>query len=231
MEKTTTQTWHIGVNGTSLSHVFNISYGGIYDISIATGRHNASYSKPITYRAPAILPPFEIQVVTESNGSYVVYWQERELPPSMGKYFYEVLVHEGNSLNETTAQRFQVDKPPFVYSNSSATTYTFAVRIKTAKGLKSVTSELLSKRGEEIQQASTNLPAIIVPSLLVLVVLLAVIVFLVVRHRRLQSSFTRFANSHYDTRSEAATFDDSSLEEDESPQIRGFSDDEPLVIA
>lgn len=227
----TTQTWHIGVNGTSLSHVFTISYGGVYEVSVATGHFNSNYSKPITYLAPPILPPFEIQVVTENNGSYVVYWQERELPASMGKYFYEVLVHEGNTLNETTAQRFQIDKPPFVYTNSSASTYTFAVRIKTWKGLKSVTSELLSKRGEEVQEASTNLPAIIIPSLLVLIALLTIIVFLVVRHRRLHSNFTRFANSHYDTRSEAATFDDSSLEEDESPQIRGFSDDEPLVIA
>lgn len=63
-----------------------------------------------------------------------------------------------------------------------------------------------------------------------LVALAALGVF-VVKHRRLQSSFTRFANSHYDTRSDAATFDDHSLEEDENPQIVGFSDDEPLVIA
>ncbi|KAJ8960391.1 hypothetical protein NQ314_006081 [Rhamnusium bicolor] len=229
-EKSTTQTWHIGINGTSLSHVFNVSYGGIYDVSIATGQYNATYSKPVTYYAPPILPPFEIRVMSESNGSYIVYWQERQLPEYVGPYFYEVLVQEGNTLNETTAETFVVNKPPFVYTNLSANTYTFAVRIKTGKGLKSVTSELISKVSE-IQTSTANLPAIIVPSLLVLIALLAAITFLVVRNRRLQSSFTRFANSHYDTRSEAATFDDSSLEEDDSPHIRGFSDDEPLVIA
>ena len=33
------------------------------------------------------------------------------------------------------------------------------------------------------------------------------------------------------TRSEAAVFSDQTLEDDDSPVIRGFSDDEPLVIA
>ncbi|KAJ8922708.1 hypothetical protein NQ315_007743 [Exocentrus adspersus] len=232
VEKTTTLTSHVGVNGTILSHVFNVSLGGVYEVSVTTSYYNATYSKPVIYRAPPLLPPYEIQVVNENNGSYVVYWQERELPASTGtgKFQYEVLVQEGRALNESTAQRFVVAKPPFVYTNSTADIYTFAVRIKTAKGLRSVMSELISRRGEA-QQASVNLPAIIVPSLLVLIGLVAVIGFLVVRNRRLQSSFTRFANSHYDTRSEAATFDDNSLEEDDSPQIRGFSDDEPLVIA
>lgn len=105
VERTTNQTWQFGVNSTSHSHVFNVSYGGVYEVSLATGRFNATHSKPVTYRAPPILPPFEVQVVTASNGSFVVYWQERQLPGSMGKYLYEVLVHEGNKMDESTAQR------------------------------------------------------------------------------------------------------------------------------
>lgn len=79
--------------------------------------------------------------------------------------------------------------------------------------------------------SSTNMTAVLVPSLLIILVLILIAAFLVVRNRRLQSSFTRFTNSHYDTRSDAATFDNNGLDEEESPQIRGFSDDEPLVIA
>ncbi|GLH07501.1 Vitellogenin receptor [Gryllus bimaculatus] len=78
----------------------------------------------------------------------------------------------------------------------------------------------------------SNLATILVPVILLLLVLVAGLVFFAMRHRRLQRSFASFANSHYDTRSGAATFSGSDgLEEEDSPVIRGFSDDEPLVIA
>ncbi|XP_033641107.1 sortilin-related receptor-like isoform X1 [Asterias rubens] len=69
-----------------------------------------------------------------------------------------------------------------------------------------------------------------------LILLLVVfLVFFIVRHRRLQRSFMSFANSHYDPRSGTATFsndDDNDLgDEEDQPMIRGFSDDEPLVVA
>jgi hypothetical protein len=68
-----------------------------------------------------------------------------------------------------------------------------------------------------------------------LAILLAIALgYFVVRHRRLQRSFMSFANSHYDPQSGTATFTagDNDLGDDEDqPMIRGFSDDEPLVVA
>lgn len=142
--------------------------------------------------------------------------------------------------NESTAQVFVVKSPPFVYSNASATNYTFALRVKTTLGYESNLSPrygaiVLQGRGADAQNANlnnTNLTAILVPTFLLVMVLSIILVMVIVRHQRLQNSFTRFANSHYDTRSGAATFDDhNGLEEEEQPQITGFSDDEPLVIA
>ncbi|XP_030833611.1 sortilin-related receptor isoform X4 [Strongylocentrotus purpuratus] len=73
---------------------------------------------------------------------------------------------------------------------------------------------------------------------IVVIVLMVIVVYFAVRHRRLQQSFMSFANSHYDTRSGTATFatsdddDGGDLGSDEDqPMIRGFSDDVPLVIA
>lgn len=58
------------------------------------------------------------------------------------------------------------------------------------------------------------------------------IMFLMQRHRRLQNSFSRFANSHYDTKTGATRIGDA-LDDDEHqevPSAFSHADDEPLVI-
>lgn len=169
-----------------------------------------------------------------SNGSFSIDWSDHEdLKKEDGQYFYDVFVQDGNSLDEKVAQVFTVERPPFIYTNSTAKMYTFAVRVRSKEGLKSIKSELISKLNEPVPpaNASIGMTAIVVSCVLVFIALVGAVAFLVVRNRKLRSSFQRFTNTHYDTRSEAATFEDNSLEEEETPQIRGFSDDEPLVIA
>lgn len=192
-----------------------------------------------SYTAPPVLPPVEIFVSPKANGTYIVNWKERNYKKAIGNYTYEVLVSEG-PFNESTAEVYKVKEPPFVYSNASANNYTFALRVKTNFGYQSSLSPrygaivLQEKRASDAQSSSlsgTNLTAILVPTFLLIIVLSVILVVVIVRHQRLRNSFTRFANSHYDSRSGAATFDDHSLEEEDAPQIRGFSDDEPLVIA
>lgn len=208
-------------------------------MKIKTDVAGAKYSSVFTYTAPPVLPPVEISVSPKTNGTYIVTWKERNYKKEIGNYTYELLVSQG-IFNETTAEVYQVKAPPFIYSNASSNNYTFTLRVKTSLGYQSglsprygaiVLQEKHSRDAQANSLSSSNLTAILVPTFLLIVVLIVILVILVVRHQRLQNSFTRFANSHYDTRSGAATFDDNSLEEEEAPQIRGFSDDEPLVIA
>lgn len=221
------------------NHTFRITYGAIYAIKVRTNIPDAQYSSVFTYTAPPVLPPVEISVSPKANGTYIVTWKERAYKKGIGKYTYEVLVSEG-AFNETRAEVYEVQAPPFIYSNASSNNYTFALRVKTGLGYQSNLSPrygavvLQEKRTSDTEASSissSNLTAILVPVFLLIIVLIVILVILVVRHQRLQNSFTRFSNSHYDSRSGAATFDDNSLEEEETPQIRGFSDDEPLVIA
>lgn len=232
-EKVTKRNWRIKVSN-KLTHTVTVENGGVYSIVVSTTVRNAKDTEPVVYEAPIIYPPTEFHIVPEANGSYFLYWNEPEVKPD-GPFYYEVLAHSGPEMNETTAQIIKVDHPPYVYTNNSAGIYTFSVRIRSEKGFVSTKSESVSSALQRLEASGTaNLPAIIVPSVLVLVLcLVAVIVTLVLRNRRLQNNFVRFANSHYNTRSDAATFDEHGLEEEEeeNPRIVGFSDDEPLVVA
>lgn len=208
--------------------------GGVYTIVVSTAVRNAQDSEPVVYEAPLIYSPTEFRVETKTNGSYFLDWNEPEVKPN-GPFFYELLVHAGPEMNETTAQLIQIDHPPLIYTNKSAGTFTFSVRIRTKKGFVSPKSECVSRALERLVEKprGVNLPAIFVFGVLVVACLVAGIAFLVIRNRRLQAQnhFLAFGNSHYNSRSDAATFDDNGLEEEDHPRISGFSDDEPLVRA
>ena len=223
-----------GVNTVEVSHGFTVTFGAVYEVKVSTALDKAVESPVVVYHAPSLLPPFEFQIIKAKNGSYVAYWQEHSMSHTQLSFDYEVLVSEGSLLNETTAWKFKVSKPPFVFDNVTADVYSFGIKLVTSDGYKSAASEVRSIWKREQASWSDNIPKSSLTTVLILVLVLLVLVggalgFLYVRHRRLQNSFTRFANSHYDTRSDAATFD--SLDEEETPQINRFSDDEPLVIA
>lgn len=221
-------------NNTELKHIAYGAYGGIYEIKVSTNSRDAIFSSPVTYVAPPILPPIEFKVFTMENGSYGIYWLDKK-PDSGGPYHYEIIVSEGNSLDESKTEIITADSPPIYYTNATAQIYSFAVRLVSKDGHKSELSAVESRRHAFALEASaiseTSFVAIIVPIVVLFLILGAALAVFYVRYRNLQNRFSRFGNPHYDSRSEAATFDDETLEEDDSPQIQGFSADEPLVIA
>ncbi|XP_012150619.1 sortilin-related receptor isoform X2 [Megachile rotundata] len=229
-------------NETSMKHTFNnIKHGGKYQITVATDVDNAIPSHPIIYVAPIILPPHQLKVLPENEG-FRISWLVHDLPDVIktAKYHYEILVVEGPKMNESLAKIYTIEQPPYEYKDVKPDViYTFAVRLVTEEGYLSPLSEIYSIRHFEeasalpVDMDTSNILSFAIPICLLIVALGSALVYFVVRHRRLSNSFTQFANSHYDTRRGQATFPGTTdgLEEEDSPVIRGFSDDEPLVIA
>ncbi|KAG5337450.1 SORL protein, partial [Acromyrmex charruanus] len=230
-------------NETVMKHMFHsIKYGGTYNITVATDVENAIPTQPYIYIAPPIKPPHQLTVLHD-NMEYLIYWQEPDLPEHIRKdteRYFEILVAEGSrTINETTAKILVVkDPPPYRYKDAKTDTiYTFAARLVTNEGYQSPLSETWSTQisGSQLPviMNTSGILSLAIPICLIVIALGAALAYFVVRHRRLSHSFTQFANSHYDTRRGQATFPGTTdgLEEEDSPVIRGFSDDEPLVIA
>ncbi|KAI2656216.1 Sortilin-related receptor [Labeo rohita] len=81
---------------------------------------------------------------------------------------------------------------------------------------------------------SEDMAAVVVPVLFLLLVgVCGGLVVLYLRHRRLQHSFTAFANSHYNSRLGSAIFssgDELGDDDEDAPMISGFSDDVPMLF-
>lgn len=232
--------------------MYNVSAGAKYRVAVKTTVPGAEMSEWVDWHAPPLMPPYELQGYhVADNDSFILVWFERpETATSISSiHSYEVLVCEGSLMKANSADVYTVEHALFVYTapvsdSKKVSTFTFAVRVLTSDGYRSPLSEsfTLQKGGEWKRGASkgavedtTSSTATILAITLICVLVLALaagMVVYIVKYRRIQSSFVRFTNSHYDPRSQAATFDcsDDIMEDADAPQIRGFSDDEPLVI-
>ncbi len=86
---------------------------------------------------------------------------------------------------------------------------------------------------KSIVVTENNVAGVLVPILLVIVVLGAALTYYVHRNRRLTRSFQEFASRYSPASGSASILNHSALDDDDdySPIIRGFSDNEPLVVS
>uniref|UniRef100_W4VRP1 Sortilin-related receptor n=1 Tax=Corethrella appendiculata TaxID=1370023 RepID=W4VRP1_9DIPT len=230
----------------TMQHTFNdIPRGAVYDISVSTNAKNSEMVNSIVY-APSLPAPTQLKVWAEKNGSYVVYWKEvKDFDDD--KIIYEAAVYSGMLGDKVKAKPiFTIDSnvPPIHInvedlggSEANGKIFTIVVKLKTSQGYY---SDMLESESFEVhlpekwfanQSTTSYWWLFIIPAVIALALVL-VIVYLVQRSRRTQSSFSRFANSHYDTKTGATRIGDT-LDEDEHEHQevpRSFSDDEPLVI-
>lgn len=66
-----------------LSQNIKINLGGKYEVKVSTYVEDSIPTKPLLYTAPPILPPHQVKILLENNGSYLIHWQDRDIPSSL----------------------------------------------------------------------------------------------------------------------------------------------------
>ncbi|XP_073673926.1 sortilin-related receptor [Garra rufa] len=218
--------------------------GGRYSITIRL----LNMSKEASFTLNTVpLPAPEALKILEEQDHVFLFWKslavkDRTFNESRG---YEVYMHDSvtNStkcLGNTTETFFRISNLLVGHN------YTFSVRARCLLN-NQLCGEAAVLLYDELGKAagpndassqsgkSEDMAAIVVPVLFLLLVgVCGGLVVLYLRHRRLQHSFTAFANSHYNSRLGSAIFssgDELGDDDEDAPMISGFSDDVPMVIA
>ncbi|XP_075927382.1 sortilin-related receptor isoform X2 [Petromyzon marinus] len=198
----------------------------------------------ITFTTEDILPPQTVKVIPVDDRTVLLIWadvsmQDRNFVRNRGYDVY-MFVDGGTApkrLGNTNETHY------YVRDLLPGHNYTFTVQAacgpegegKKLCGRAAVARYDMLESAESFFSKPRDMATVVVPVVFFVLLLMGgVMAYFVVRHRRLQNSFTAFANSHYNSRQGSATFsmgDDLGDEDEDVPMIQGFSDDEPLVIA
>jgi hypothetical protein len=66
-------------NATYVEAHFKVHWGGHYNITVATDTEDAIAAGPISYEAPPIPSPHQLQVEPSETGSYILFWKDQPL--------------------------------------------------------------------------------------------------------------------------------------------------------
>ncbi|XP_067826959.1 sortilin-related receptor isoform X2 [Heptranchias perlo] len=213
--------------------------GGKYSVVIRLW--NMSKEASVSLNTVPLSAPESLKMLPEKDHILLIWkslkLKERSFNDNRG-YEIHMFDHVTNTtvcLGNTTENIFKISDLKFGHN------YTFTVQARCLYNGQ-ICGEPASLLYDELRNAaaskspkSTDVAAIVVPVMFLLLVILGIgFVVLYVRHRRLQNSFTAFANSHYNSRLGSAVFssgDELGDDDEDAPLINGFSDDVPMVIA
>uniref|UniRef100_A0A8C6SI35 Sortilin-related receptor, L(DLR class) A repeats containing n=1 Tax=Neogobius melanostomus TaxID=47308 RepID=A0A8C6SI35_9GOBI len=211
--------------------------GGRYSVSVRL--RNMSKEASFTLNSA----PEALKILTEKDHVFL-FWKslavrEKGFNESRGYevHVYDSVTNKTSFLGNTTETYFRISSLLLGHN------YTFYVQARClvngqlcGEPALLLYNELAAGKQHSCGGSSrSDMAAIVVPVLfLLLLVVCGGLVALYFRHRRLQNSFTAFANSHYNSRLGSAIFssgDELGDDDEDAPMISGFSDDVPMVIA
>ncbi|GBP23516.1 Sortilin-related receptor [Eumeta japonica] len=190
-------------------------------------------------RSPPIPTPQNVVAWLDDSGHVMVSWHPIHALDH-DEYKYEILISK-NELAvdllhpDEDVKVVQAERPPVLSFTEPASQLFVAVRVRSSHGYYSDLSEVRTLTMQGVAaEPRTSAGAIwwgMSAASVAAIALVAALLHLALRHRRLARSFLRFtaATPRYDSRRGQATLGDH--DDDDVPPIHGFSDDEPLVIA
>ncbi|XP_041425155.1 sortilin-related receptor isoform X2 [Xenopus laevis] len=226
-------------NSTIEYRIGNLEPGGKYSVSVQL--RNMSKELTIKVNTVPLSAPEALKLFSESD-HILLFWKSLALKEKKFSEDRGYEIHMVDTTNNITTFVGNTTETFFKISNlKMGHNYTFIVQAKClysgqlcGDAAVVLYDELGSDPLYSKNVQSTDVAAIVVPILFLLLVATGFgFVILYTRHRRLQNSFTAFANSHYSSRLGAAIFSsgDDIGDDDDAPMITGFSDDVPMVIA
>jgi len=235
------------VSNLTLSHTIkNLEKGAKLSIIISVNIKDATPSPSVFMYGPPIPAPTSVYAHPVGDG-FDVSWA----PVATAESYEVVLSPDPTFSNLTCSITLPVKNSPFTiqpsvlnnqsYSSTCSFSHSYSVAVRT------VTSEryksAYSKAGNSImtlamsEAGSITIPeksavGTVVGVLIVMLILGSGLGYYAFSNRRMRSRFREFAAGHYSSATGAATINHGNLmdDDDDSPIIRGFSDDEPLVM-
>jgi hypothetical protein len=218
--------------------------GAVYEYSVRQDVVDSDSSAPLSLTVLPFRAPSEFKVYTTLSGVELSWSAPRDKHDVNFKMYEIYHTTEYVSNHSATFQLHSVTTNEQTHISHTDiemdVEHTFKVRMISVHGYPGQFSNVQTIRplADSYPASPVNggqfntglLAGLLAMAVLLIVAISTILTVYVVRHRRLQQSFTSFANSHYDSRSERTTFGANDLEEDDQPLIRNFADDEPLIV-
>jgi hypothetical protein len=239
--------------------IHNLNRGATYQVKVVAHISGAKKSEPVEITFQPYGAPSDFKVLQIAEEIILIWELKYDMPNATDEPFKYDILHsvDHDAEHNGTWEIFKVveQTKTVIKSLDPAEDHSFKVRLSNVDGYPGANSSIQTiyapptgksatshgNHGKSDSSSSTSIShgkkslyvTLGVLGIAVIIGLVVVLLVFVIRHRRLQRSFLSFANSHYDIRSGTTTINtgDDLGEEEDSPMIVGFSDDEPLVIA
>jgi hypothetical protein len=235
---------------TSFRHVFDagMHFGTSYRFYVKTDDPNSVPAGPVNITTIPIPTPESLIYHPDLNSStHVILWR---MPEKKLKGYLLEDFKKGAVSYRVYVSSFSNMSLPEMVINVTTTSYRLPMSDLQAGKLYFLAVTLVDKEGYESKMSDeiviespiseksivvtpNNVAEVLVPILIVIVVLGVALAYYVHRNRRLSRSFAEFASRYSPASGSASILNHSALDDDDdySPIIRGFSDNEPLVVS
>lgn len=235
---------------TSFKHVFDtgVRFGRTYKFSVKTEATDSASAGPVSVTTNPMPTPESLIYHPDLNSStHVIMWRmpEKKLKGYLldqfksGDISYKIYLSPSSNMTSpekvikvaSTSHRLPMSEL------QEGKLYFLAVALVDKDGFESKMSDAIAIESpiseKSIVVSQNNVAEVLVPIFLVIVVLGAALAYYVHRNRRLSRSFAEFASRYSPASGSASILNQSALDDDDdySPIIRGFSDNEPLVVS